>query len=111
MFFSIIIYLCSVIISSFSQIMLKKSASIEHNSKLNEYLNIRVITAYGLFFISTLVTMYAYRIIPLSLGPILESSGYIWISILSYLFLKERISKMKAVGLVTIIVGILIYTV
>lgn len=107
----ICVYLAAVFIASCSQIMLKRSAEIHYENKIREYLNVRVIVAYGLFFSSTLATLYAYKVIPLSMGPILEASGYIWVAILSFLILKEKISAKKAVGLLIIILGIVIFAI
>ncbi len=106
-----LIFVFGTFISSVSQIILKKSANIEYPSKIREYLNPRVILAYAIFFGATLCTILAYKKIPLSLGPILESSGYIFVAVLSYLFLKEKISKKKLLGLSVIIIGILIYSI
>lgn len=103
------VYVFGVFISSVSQIILKKSADRQYESKIREYLNVRVICAYAIFFAATLCSILAYRRIPLSLGPILESSGYIFIAVLSYLLLKEKISLKKLIGLSTIILGIVIY--
>ena len=104
-----LIFVFGVFISSVAQIFLKKSAQKEYESKIKEYLNPTVILSYCVFFAATLCTIIAYKKIPLSLGPILESSGYIFIAVLSYLFLKEKISKKKLLGLATIIIGIIIY--
>ncbi len=106
-----LIFVFGTFISSVSQIILKKSANIEYPSKIREYLNPRVILAYAIFFGATLCTILVYKKIPLSLGPILESSGYIFVAVLSYLFLKEKISKKKLLGLSVIIIGILIYSI
>jgi len=54
--------------------------------------------------------MFAYKYIPLSMGPILGTTEYIFIAILSYLFLKEKINKRKFLGLTIIILGIIIYS-
>lgn len=105
------IFVFSVFISSVSQIMLKKSALRHYDSKLTEYLNPLVITAYGIFFISSLITMLAYKYIPLSMGPILESSGYIFVTVLGVFILKEKISKRKFLGMLTIIVGIIVFSI
>lgn len=105
------VFLFAVFISSCSQILLKKSANIKYENKLREYLNVRVIVAYGLFFSATLATLYAYKVIPLSMGPILEASGYVWVSLLSFFVLKEKISGKKAVGLLVIIAGIVIFAI
>jgi len=104
----ICIFLGAVLISSFSQILLKKSAGIEYPNKLREYINVRVIVAYSLFFASTLATMFAYKVVPLSMGPILEASGYVWVAILGRMILGEKIRKKKMLGLFIILVGIVI---
>lgn len=105
----IVLFLCAVFVSSVSQIMLKKSADKSYESKLKEYMNPWVITSYGLFFGATLITVIAYKYIPLSLGPILESSGYFFVTILGMIFLKEKVGKKKAVGLLIILTGIIIF--
>ncbi len=105
----IIVFLFSVFISSVSQILLKKSAGKVYESRIKEYLNPPVITAYFIFFVSTLLTMYAYRYVPLSLGPVLEATGYLWVSLLGMIFLKEKISPKKWIGLGIIIAGIIIF--
>ena len=81
---------------------------MKYDNKLKEYLNPRVIIAYGIFFLATLVTVYAYKGIPLSVGPILETTGYLWISLLGYFILKEKISRRKLIGLVIVVAGIII---
>lgn len=103
------IFLLSVFISSVSQVVLKKSATKQHDSKLKEYMNLPVIVAYGLFFSASLLTVLAYKVVPLSLGPVLETTGYIWVSILGAIFLKEKMTKKKLLGMILIVIGILIF--
>ena len=105
-----LIFVAGVFISSVSQIILKKSAEKEYPNKIREYLNVRVIFSYVIFLGATLCSIFAYIKIPLSLGPILESSGYIFVAVLSRLFLKEKITKKKMIGLSIIIIGIVIYS-
>ena len=105
----IAIFLGSVLVASISQIMLKKSADRIYDRWIDEYLNFRVIFAYGLFFLSSLLTVYAYKFVPLSLGPVLEASGYVFVSVMGYFILKEKIGKKKLLGLVIIIAGIVIF--
>ena len=104
-------FLFSVFISSVSQIMLKASAEKEYDSKIKEYLNLPVITAYGLFFLSTVATVFAYKYVNLSLGPVLEATGYIWVTLLGSLILKEKVGKKKIAGLAVIIVGIIVFNI
>lgn len=99
-----------VFISSISQILLKKSANKEHGSFLKEYLNPIVIISYTIFFIATLLSVYAYKGIPLSMGAILDSSGYIFVTVLSAIFLKEKATAKKIIALSLILLGIVIYS-
>lgn len=104
----VLVMLFGTFIASCSQIVLKKSAEKEYPNKLAEYLNPMVIGAYGIFFIASLCPVFAYKMVPLSLGPILEATGYIWVAILGKIFLGEHISKKKGLGLLIIIAGIVI---
>jgi small multidrug resistance pump len=108
---SVCILLVSVLISAVSQILLKKAANRTYENHIREYLNPLVILAYGLFFLSTILTMLALRVVPLSLQPILESTSYIYVSVMGYFLLKERFSRRKLLGLGLILLGIFIYSV
>lgn len=104
------IYILGVIVSAIAQILLKKSADVKRESKIKEYLNFKTIFAYAIFFGATLCTVFAYKYVPLSMGPILGATEYVFVAILSYYLLKEKISKKKLIGLVTIVIGVLIFS-
>lgn len=99
-----------VFISTVSQIILKKSADKKYDSIIKEYLNPYVIGAYGIFFLATFMSIYAYKVVPLSMGPILESSGYFFMTILGLLFLKEKFNAQKLLALCIIVAGIVVYS-
>lgn len=107
---SVVILSISVFISSVSQILLKKSASRDYTTRIREYLNPYVIGAYTLFFLSTILTMLSLRHVPLSMQPILESTSYIYVSVMGYLFLKETFNRRKICGICIILTGILVYS-
>ncbi len=104
----IVIFLLSVLIAAISQILLKRSAGKQYTSKAREYLNVRVIAAYALFFLSSLLTVLAYRGVPLSMGPVLETTGYLWVTIMGRLILKEKVSMRKLTGLAVIVLGVIL---
>ena len=106
---SVCLLLLSVFISSVSQIILKKAADKTYESTLKEYMNPMVTGAYGLFFCSVILTMLALKHVPLSMSPILESTGYIFVSVMGYIFLKERFSRRKLMGFALILAGIVIF--
>lgn len=104
----ICIYVFSVFISAISQILLKISAKKNYRNVIKEYFNPLVITAYGIFFCSSILTIIALKCVPLSLAPVIESAGYIFVAILGYICLHETIGKRKAVGIFFIFVGIIV---
>ncbi len=99
----------AVLVASCSQVLLKKSANIEYENKIKEYINPYVIIGYVMMIVSTLLTIYAYTGLEYKNGPIIESLGYIFIMILSWLFFKEKITKKKLFGNILILMGIAIY--
>ncbi|MCM1525399.1 MAG: DMT family transporter [Ruminococcus sp.] len=107
--YSLIIVLSSFI-SSLSQVMLKKSAEKKYPSKIKEYLNPLVITAYIIFAGCTLITMYGLRVVPLSMSPVLEATGYIFITVFGYIFFKEKLTRRQALGMALILGGIAVYS-
>jgi len=108
MYASILIF--GVFISSISQIILKKSADKKRDSIIKEYLNPCVIGAYTIFIAATLLSILAYRGIPLSLGPILEASGYLFVTLWGLIFFGEKLSFKKVIALVLIVSGIVVYS-
>ena len=107
---AVCVLLTSVFISSVSQVLLKKAADRTYKDKLSEYLNPLVIGAYAMFFASVILTMLALKYVPLSMSPILESTGYIFVSVLGYFFLKERFSRRKVLGFCLILAGIAFFS-
>lgn len=105
---SILIF--GVFISSVSQIILKKSADIKRDSIIKEYINPYVIGAYSIFIAATLLSILAYRGIPLSLGPILEATGYLFVTLWGLIFFGEKLNPKKVIALVLIVTGIVVYS-
>ncbi len=104
----IFLFLISTFISAVSQIMLKNSAKNEYTNIWKEYLNKNVIMAYGLFFLSSVITFIAYRYVPLSKGVVLETYGYVFVFLLGYFVLREDFRIKKVLAMLLIIIGIII---
>lgn len=101
--------LFGVFLGTVSQVMLKKAALKKYPSKIKEYLNPLVILAYVIFAGTTLISVYAYRVVPLSLGPILEATSYIYVTIFGVTIFRETINVKKVCGLLLVIAGIGVY--
>lgn len=101
----------SVLIASLSQSLLKWESGREHRSLLREYLNVGVVGGYGLLALSMLLTMFAYRKLPLSMTPAFESFSYIFVTIFGALFFHERVTGKKLFALGLIVAGIVVFTI
>ena len=74
-------------------------------------MNPLVIFAYVMFVGTTLLSVIAYKGIPLSMGPVLEATSYLYVTFFGVKIFGEKINKKKIVALMLIIVGIIIYSV
>lgn len=73
-------------------------------------LNWRVITAYAIFFVSLFINITAMsQGVNLKDLPILESLGYVFVPLLSYLVLKEKFTKRMLTSIAFILIGIYIF--
>ena len=105
----VLLYLSSTFLAAVSQVLLKKAAMREHASLLAEYTDWRVILGYGLFVGCTLLTMLAYRGVPLNLGPVLEATSYLYVTVFGVTIFHESMNRKKLLALGVILLGILVY--
>ena len=106
-----VILLFGVFLGAISQVLLKKAALKKFDNKIKEYINPYVITAYTIFVMTTILSVIAYKKVPLSMGPILEATSYIYVTLFAVRFFGEKISFIKAIALALIIFVIVIFTV
>ena len=99
----------SVSIASVSQILLKKSAMKTYANVVREYVNPYVIGGYGLLFASMLLTIFAYSGMEYKNGPVLESFGNVLVLALGCIFLKERLTIRKLLGVGCIMAGMAVF--
>ena len=93
-----------------SQVLLIQSAGRPHKSWIFEYLNWRVITAYGIAFTVLLLNTYAYPKVDMKYGAVIDTFSYVFVMILSYFILKEKFNKGQLIGNLIIITGVMVYT-
>ena len=95
---------------SCSQIILKKSATEQHDAKFGLIANRKVLLAYSIFllsvFVNTIAVGYGVKVKDL---PIIESLGYVIVPLLSYFFLGESFSKRLMLSVVLIISGVCVF--
>lgn len=97
-------------LSSFSQILLKKSAQKEKESVIKEYLNLYVISGYAITALCMVLTIIAFKGMPFKYGAVLESLTYLYIMVLSKMLLGEKLTKKKVIGNIIIVIGVIIFS-
>ena len=95
--------------SAISQVLLKQSAGKTYKSVIYEYLNWRVIVAYGISFSTLLLNTYAFTVVDMKYGAVIDTFSYVFVMVLSWLILKEYFTKGQLIGNLTIITGIFVY--
>lgn len=104
------VLLVGVFLSAISQVILKKAAMKTYANKWQEYMNPLVIIAYIIFVGTTLLSVYAYKGIPLSMGPVLEATSYIYVTFFGVVIFGEKLNRRKLFALLLIVTGIVIYS-
>ena len=100
--------LLSVLIASFSQILLKKAAQKKQKNFLQKFLNIWVICGYILLLGSLFINTFVLRKLELKFLPCITATGFFWVLLFSRIFLGERPSKNKIIGIVMIFIGVIV---
>ena len=85
----------AVLLSSVSQMLLKKSAGKEHKSVIFEYLNPWVISGYFLLAASTICVIFAFKGVDFKNGPVIESLGFPLVMILGRIFYGEKLTNIE----------------
>lgn len=103
--FYILLFIISIIIASFSQILLKKGSQ-----KKNIYINSFTIIGYIIMVISTLLTLIAYKFVDLSMAAVLQALSFVFVALFSAFILKETINKTTILGISMIIIGVITFS-
>lgn len=99
----------AVLLSSVSQMLLKKAAGIQYKNHIREYLNPWVIGGYSLLVLSTLCVIYAFTGVEFKNGPVIESLGFPLVMIFGRIFFGEKLTKNRLLGMGLIILGVAVY--
>ncbi len=104
---SIVLVAIASFIGSFGALFLKSGAGKLHLGMRYLILNGRLLLGVALFCASSLAYVVGVRRGELSVLYPLVSLSYIWTLLWSVLFLKERLTRNKCLGLGLIVVGII----
>jgi len=101
---SIITVLVACVIGALGGVLLKKEAEKVSFRKLR--LSIHMFFGLCLYGVSTIMFILSLRGNQLSILYPLTSTTYIWISVFSVFFIKEKMNKLKVIGIMLIIAGV-----
>ena len=107
----VLIKVLCVIVSAFSQMLLKKSADSKHKNIIGEYLNVSVIVSYAIFAVCVVLDTYTLKGVSLGLNSIIESLNYVLVPILGVFLLKEKLNKYQIIGIIIIFVGVVVFNI
>jgi drug/metabolite transporter (DMT)-like permease len=72
---------------------------------LNKNFIMNLLLGGGLYFLSALLNIYLLKLLPYTIAYPLTSLTYLWTLIISYIFLSEKITLRKILGVSCIIIG------
>lgn len=101
----------AVFIATVAQILLKKEANVEHKTFWQKFLNIKVISAYSIFLLSTILNVIAFKNIDLKYTVVFDVTGFIWIGLFSVFILKEKFNLRKIISFILIILGVIVFSI
>lgn len=102
----IIYFVCLLLMTmsgSVASLFLKKASGT--NGIVCMIKNINLYIGGGLYLISAILNIWILKYLDYSVVLPLTSLTYIWTMILSYLILKEKITKRKICGVILILIG------
>ena len=99
----------AVILSAFSQMLLKHGAKNGHTDFLRQYLDPWVIGGYFLLALSAVLVVFAHRGVEYKNVPVIESLGFPLVMLLGRVFFGEKLNKNKIIGVCMILAGVLVY--
>ena len=100
----------SAFLAAFAQMLLKKSSNEPHRNLLNNYLNIKVISGYTIFFLTMIMNVFAFTVVPYKYGAVINASSYTFALLLSYFFFKDKFTWRGVCGNLLIVLGIAVYS-
>ena len=105
-----LIALVVVAIAAGAQMLLKQGARQGYTPWWRQYLNPWVISGYTIMFASMVANIWClHQGLQLKELSIIESMAYFFVPALSWLIFREPITRRKAVAIVIIIIGVIVF--
>ena len=100
----------AVFAAACAQLLLKKAADKKKNCTfIYKILNWRVIIAYAILLLSTLMNVFAFRRIDLKYAQLFDASSLIWVTLLAGIFLSERPNRKRLLAIGLVVLGSVVF--
>ena len=107
----ILLIIFSGFLAAISQILLKKSASAVHASRIREYLNPYVILGYGGYACVLALNIFLFTRMQFRYGVLSNSLAIVFVMLLSRRLLNENITAKKLFGTALIVTGVICFAI
>ncbi len=107
----IFLTLFAALITSLAQLLFKKALGSRLEKKgevLKLIRNRRILTGLGMVFVALAIYLYALSSAPLSIVYPTFASTFIFITLISHFWLKEKIPAIRILGVLVIFIGIVV---
>ena len=104
---SIALVFCFTILGAAAQMLMKKGTSQHHGSGLMGYLtSVPLLAGYCLYGINTVLMVFALRDGELSTVYPFIALTYVWVTLLSIMYLGESLNAFKVLGVTIVVIGV-----
>lgn len=98
-----------IVLTGSSQVLLKVGANKAKKKFIMAFINPYAFIAYCLYVLTTLLTVYALKDIPLNLFYASTSLKFILILVFSKLMLQEKVNSNKVFAVLLIFIGVMVF--
>lgn len=106
---SLLFLIVVIVFTGVSQVLLKIGAKQAKNH-VSIFINIYTLTAYSLYLLTTLFTVYALRNISLDTFYASTSLKFIFVVVLSRIVIGEKLNNRKLVAVSLIMIGVIVFS-
>lgn len=101
--------LAAVLLTVFSQFLLKRGARSDRRHRFAIWLNALTLSGYAILLVVTLMNLYAYTVIPIRANVFLLPLVFLLVTVMSVVALHERLTRMQVVGCLLIAAGVAVF--
>ena len=100
----------AVVLTAAAQVLLKIGANRNKDlGFIKLYINSLTILGYGIMGFTTLLNLYVYKFLDLKYAVIIIPFTFLFVAVLSYFLLKEKVTRNQFLGYAVIMIGVLIF--